>query len=116
MPEFGLTVPAPQEVHAVAPASEKAPAGQLVQPEDPDTPWNVPSGQLLQTAAPAVENEPFAHVEQDDEPAAALIKARLARGDARIAFPWPVYWGARLAGALPARVQQLLTARWPGKE
>ena len=52
----------------------------------------------------------------EDEPAAALIKARLARGDARIAFPWPVYWGARLAGALPARVQQLLTARWPGKE
>lgn len=50
------------------------------------------------------------------EPAAALIKARLARGDARIVFPWPIYWGARLAGALPASVQRLMTTRWPGKE
>ena len=37
-------------------------------------------------------------------------------GRRRIAFPWPVYWGARLAGALPASVQRLMTARWPGKE
>jgi short-subunit dehydrogenase len=50
------------------------------------------------------------------EAAAALIKVRLARGDARIAFPWALYLGARLAGALPAWVQQRLTGRWPGKE
>jgi short-subunit dehydrogenase len=50
------------------------------------------------------------------EPAAALIKARLARGRARIAFPWALYWGARLAGLLPAAAQRLATARWPGKE
>ncbi|MEK0082439.1 SDR family NAD(P)-dependent oxidoreductase [Benzoatithermus flavus] len=50
------------------------------------------------------------------EAAAALIKDRLARGDARIAFPKPVYWGARLAGLLPASLQQRLSGHWPGKE
>ena len=37
------------------------------------------------------------------EPAAALIKARLARGDARIAFPAPLYLGrpARRAACRP---------------
>jgi short-subunit dehydrogenase len=50
------------------------------------------------------------------EESAALIKDRLARGDGRIAFPWPMYWGARLAGLLPVSLQQLATGRWPGKE
>lgn len=50
------------------------------------------------------------------EEAAALIRDRLARGDARIAFPAPVYWGARLAGLFPASLQQRLSGRWPGKE
>ena len=50
------------------------------------------------------------------EPAAALIQTRFARGDARIAFPRLLYWGARLAGMLPAAPQRLATARWPGKE
>ena len=45
-----------------------------------------------------------------------LIKAQLARDEARIAFPWPMYWGARLAGVLPVWVQQRATGRWPGKE
>lgn len=49
-------------------------------------------------------------------PAAELIKRRLARGDARIAFPRPLYWGAVLAGLLPAAWQHRATARWPGKE
>ncbi len=48
--------------------------------------------------------------------AAAVIKGRLARGSARIAFPWPVYLGARVAGLLPASAQQFLTSRWPGKK
>ena len=52
----------------------------------------------------------------DAAPAAELIKARLARDPARIAFPAPMYWGARFAGLFPARVQQALTGRWPGKE
>jgi short-subunit dehydrogenase len=50
------------------------------------------------------------------EPAAELIKARLARGQGRIAFPGLLYAGARLAGLLPAGVQQRLSGRWPGKE
>jgi short-subunit dehydrogenase len=52
----------------------------------------------------------------DAAQSAALIKARLARNDARIAFPWPMYWGARLAGMLPVWMQQRATGRWPGKE
>jgi short-subunit dehydrogenase len=48
--------------------------------------------------------------------AAALIKRRLTRGDAQIAFPRPMYWGARLGGLLPATLQHLATNRWPGKE
>ena len=50
------------------------------------------------------------------EPAAALIKERLAHGQGRIAFPRLLYAGARLAGMLPAGVQRRLTGRWPGKE
>jgi short-subunit dehydrogenase len=50
------------------------------------------------------------------EPAAALIKARLAQGRARIAFPAPMYWGARIVGLFPAAVQQRLTGNLPGKE
>ncbi len=50
------------------------------------------------------------------EPAARLIKAGLARDRARIAFPAPMYWGARLVGLFPAGVQQRLTGNLPGKE
>lgn len=50
------------------------------------------------------------------EDAARLIRRRLACGDAEIAFPRAMYWGARLAGMLPVSVQQLATGRWPGKE
>lgn len=50
------------------------------------------------------------------ERSAELIRRRLARGDARIAFPRAMYWGARLAGLLPAAWQHRLTARYPGKE
>jgi short-subunit dehydrogenase len=52
----------------------------------------------------------------DAAPAAQLIKARLARDPARIAFPAPMYWGARFTGLLPPRIQEALTGRWPGKE
>lgn len=50
------------------------------------------------------------------EAAATLIKQRLAQGQARIAFPTALYWGARLAGLLPTPWQHRATARWPGKE
>ena len=52
----------------------------------------------------------------DATQSATLIKDQLARDVPRIAFPWPMYWGARLAGALPTWVQQRATGRWPGKE
>ena len=52
----------------------------------------------------------------DAAQSATLIKAQLARDVPRIAFPWPMYWGARLAGVLPTWVQQRATGRWPGKE
>ena len=42
--------------------------------------------------------------ELSDEAAAALIKRRLAKGHATIAFPWFLYVGALLGGFLPARV------------
>ena len=48
--------------------------------------------------------------------AAKLIRRRLDRGDGRIAFPWAMYWGARLGGMLPAAWQHRATERWPGKE
>jgi short-subunit dehydrogenase len=48
--------------------------------------------------------------------AADLIVARLAARPARIAFPWPMYLGARLTGLLPVRLQHRATAGLPGKE
>ncbi|MFO1049198.1 MAG: SDR family NAD(P)-dependent oxidoreductase [Geminicoccaceae bacterium] len=50
------------------------------------------------------------------EPAARLIRTQLARGRARIAFPAPMYWGARLVGLFPAALQQRLMGNLPGKE
>lgn len=47
---------------------------------------------------------------------ARIIRRGLDAGHARIAFPWPVYLGARVAGLFPAGFLQRLTARWPGKE
>lgn len=42
--------------------------------------------------------------------AAALIKRRLARAPARIAFPWPLYAAVRLFGLLPAALATRLLA------
>lgn len=50
------------------------------------------------------------------EPAAKLIKAQLACGRARIAFPAAMYWGARIVGLFPAGMQQRLMGNLPGKE
>ena len=47
----------------------------------------------------------------EPEPAARLIVARLARNRGRIAFPWPMYVGARLLAALPPAVGDFLAAR-----
>jgi short-subunit dehydrogenase len=47
--------------------------------------------------------------------AARLIRRRLARNRARIAFPWPTYFGAWLGGALPPGLTDGIIARLPRK-
>ena len=83
----------------------------------------LPQGVTVNVVCPGFVNTPMTRLNRFPmpmimpvEPATALIKAKLARGDARIAFPWPLYLGARLAGLLPAGLQRFATARWPGKE
>lgn len=51
----------------------------------------------------------------DTSRAAALIKRRLARDHARIAFPWPMYLLVWLIAALPPRLTDRLLARMPEK-
>jgi short-subunit dehydrogenase len=48
--------------------------------------------------------------------AAALIRRRLTRGKARIAFPWPSYAAVRLLEALPPALSDRWLARVPEKE
>ncbi|MBM3485642.1 MAG: SDR family NAD(P)-dependent oxidoreductase [Alphaproteobacteria bacterium] len=48
--------------------------------------------------------------------AGAIIKRGLDRGAARIAFPWPVAFGAWLFAALPASIGDALVRRLPEKE
>ena len=51
----------------------------------------------------------------DAPPAAALIKRRLARNAARIAFPWPTYVAVWFFGMLPPLITEPLFARLPEK-
>jgi len=51
----------------------------------------------------------------DADRAAGIIKRGLARNRARIAFPWPVYFAAWLAGALPPAITDPLFRRLPRK-
>jgi short-subunit dehydrogenase len=48
--------------------------------------------------------------------AATIVKRGLARGKARIAFPWPMYFLAWLLGALPPAWTDPLLVRTPRKE
>lgn len=48
--------------------------------------------------------------------AAALIRRRLARGHAMIAFPWPMYLFVRLMAALPRPVGDFIYSRMPEKK
>ena len=82
-----------------------------------------PSGVLVSVVCPGFVDTPLTRrnpfpmpMLMGAEESAALIKDRLARGDARIGFPWPMYQGARLAGLLPAWLRHRATGRWPGKE
>jgi short-subunit dehydrogenase len=49
------------------------------------------------------------------EQAAAIVKRRLASGRARIAFPWPLYFGVWLLGLLPPALVDPLLRRLPRK-
>jgi short-subunit dehydrogenase len=50
------------------------------------------------------------------ENAAALIRRRLARGHAMIAFPWPMYLLVRLMATLPHPVGDFIYGRMPEKK
>lgn len=52
----------------------------------------------------------------DADRAARLTLDGLARGRGRIAYPWPVYLGARIAGALPPALRAAIFMRLPAKE
>jgi short-subunit dehydrogenase len=65
---------------------------------------------------PMTANNPFPMpFLMDAEKAAAIIKRRLARNPARIAFPWPLYAMSWLAGLLPPGWIDPLLARLPEK-
>lgn len=49
------------------------------------------------------------------ERAAAIVKKRLARNQARIAFPWPMYLGVRILAALPPAIADRWLTRLPEK-
>jgi NAD(P)-dependent dehydrogenase (short-subunit alcohol dehydrogenase family) len=51
----------------------------------------------------------------EPEEAARRVLAGIARGRTRAAFPWPLYLGARFAGALPPSWQRALLGRVPAK-
>ncbi len=50
------------------------------------------------------------------EEAAALTLRGIARGRVRVAYPWPLYLGARFAGALPPGLRAWLFSRFPAKD
>lgn len=52
----------------------------------------------------------------DVDKASSIIRRRLARGDALIAFPWPIYAFVRLMAALPNPIGDRLLARMPEKK
>lgn len=51
----------------------------------------------------------------EPEDAARRILRGIARGHVRVAFPWPLYAAARLAGALPPGLRNRLFSRLPAK-
>jgi len=51
----------------------------------------------------------------EPEDAARRILRGIGQGKLRIVFPWPLYFGARLAGALPPAWRNRLFSRLPAK-
>ncbi len=82
-----------------------------------------PRGVTVSIVCPGFVRTPMTDVNQytmpmlmDVDKAAALIRRRLARGDAMIAFPWPMYLGVRLMAALPRPLADYLYGRMPEKK
>ena len=50
------------------------------------------------------------------EEAAALTLRGIARGRVRVAYPWPLYLGARFAGGLPPGLRAWMFSRFPAKD
>ncbi|MDH5558679.1 MAG: SDR family NAD(P)-dependent oxidoreductase [Alphaproteobacteria bacterium] len=82
-----------------------------------------PRGVTVSIIFPGFVRTPLTDVNQFPMPflmeadkAAALIRRRLARGKAMIAFPWPTYLFVRLMAALPYLVSDFLYGRMPEKK
>ena len=82
-----------------------------------------PRGVTVSIVCPGFVRTPMTDVNQytmpmlmDVDKAAALIRRRLARGDAMIAFPWPMYLAVRLMAALPRPLADYLYGRMPEKK
>lgn len=81
-----------------------------------------PKGVTVSIVCPGFVRTPMTDVNQYRMPmlmevdkAASLISRRLARGDALIAFPWPVHMFVRLMAALPRPVGDYIYGRMPEK-
>lgn len=81
-----------------------------------------PSGIEVSVICPGHVRSPMTDINEfrmpflmDTDKAARLIKRRLAKGRARIAFPLPTYLAARLLGCLPTWLTDPLLARAPRK-
>ena len=70
---------------------------------------------FVRTRMTATNSFPMPFLMDADE-AAGIIRKGLAKGRARIGFPWPLYAAARLTGALPNWLFDPLCARLPRKE
>ena len=68
----------------------------------------------IRTPMTAVNEFPMPFLMEADE-AARRTLAGIAAGHTRVAFPWPTYAMARLAGALPPGLRAALAARLPAK-
>jgi len=69
----------------------------------------------IRTPMTAVNKFPMPFLMEADE-AARRTLAGIAAGRTRVAFPWPTYVMARLAGALPPGLRAAIAARLPAKD